>query len=193
VAGIWTAVPLLVIAVTGTIMTFQWANALLFRVAGTPLPPAQGEGRPGDGPTKSAEKHRNVSPASSLPLNDLFAFAAQQKPGPYAIQLRLPDKPSPTTTFIFNHDNGDRPQFRDQLTLDSASGRVVRQESFDQQPRGRRWRLWVRFLHTGEALGLVGQAVAGLASAGGALLAWSGLVLSWIRFRKWRRSQVPQH
>lgn len=199
-AGIWVVIPLLVIAGTGTIMTFQWANALLFRVAGTPLPQAQGEGRPAEGrPAEgsakgSMAKHGGVSTsASSLPLNELFLVAAQQQPGPYTIQLRLTDKPSATTTFIFNRDKGDRPQFRDQLTLDSASGRVVRWDRFDQQSRGRKWRLWVRFLHTGEALGAAGQIIAGLTSAGGALLAWSGLVLSWIRFRNWRRSRLPQH
>lgn len=193
-AGIWSAVPLLIIAVTGTIMTFQWANALLFRVAGTPLPQAQAEGRQAEGNAKGGpEKHRTEVATSNLPLNELFAAAAKQKPGPYTIQLRLADKPSSAMTFIFNQDNGDRPQFRDQLILDSATGRVIRWEQFDQQTRGRRWRLWVRFLHTGEALGMVGQAIAGLASAGGALLAWSGLVLSWIRFRNWRRSRLPQH
>jgi uncharacterized iron-regulated membrane protein len=193
-AGIWSAIPLLIIAVTGTIMTFQWANALLFRVAGTPLPQAQGEARQAEGNAKGGtEKYRAEAATSALSLNELFAVAAKQKPGPYTIQLRLSDKPAPTTTFIFNRDNGDRPQFRDQLTLDSATGRIVRWEQFDEQTRGRRWRLWVRFLHTGEALGMVGQAIAGLASAGGALLAWSGLVLSWIPYRNWRRSRIPQH
>ena len=47
-------------------------------------------------------------------------------------------------------------------------------------------RRWVRFLHTGEALGLPGQTLAGLASAAAALLVWTGLSLALRRFMRWR-------
>ncbi|HEX6736709.1 MAG TPA: PepSY domain-containing protein, partial [Vicinamibacteria bacterium] len=50
-----------------------------------------------------------------------------------------------------------------------------------------RLRSWMRWIHTGEAGGWPGQAVAGLASAGGALLVWTGLALAWRRWRAWRR------
>jgi hypothetical protein len=36
----------------------------------------------------------------------------------------------------------------------------------------------LRFAHTGELFGLVGQTVAGIASAGGALLVWTGFALA---------------
>jgi len=39
----------------------------------------------------------------------------------------------------------------------------------------------IRFLHTGEVLGLAGQALAGLASLAGCLLVWSRLALAWRR------------
>jgi uncharacterized iron-regulated membrane protein len=55
---------------------------------------------------------------------------------------------------------------------------------------GRRARSISRFLHTGEVLGLLGQTIAGLASLGGVVLVWTGLALTWRRFRAWRaRSQ----
>jgi len=41
----------------------------------------------------------------------------------------------------------------------------------------------VRPVHTGEAVGVVGQMVAALASAGGVVLVWTGLALAWRRFR----------
>lgn len=45
-----------------------------------------------------------------------------------------------------------------------------------------RVRSWTRFLHTGEALGGVGQFLAGLACLGGCVLVYTGFALSWRRF-----------
>jgi uncharacterized iron-regulated membrane protein len=44
-------------------------------------------------------------------------------------------------------------------------------------------RQWVRPVHTGEALGVVGQTVAGLVSLATAVLFWTGVALTWRRFR----------
>src|SRR3712207_8450966 len=41
----------------------------------------------------------------------------------------------------------------------------------------------MRFAHTGEVLGIPGQTVAGIVSAGGAVLVWTGLALAWRRFQ----------
>ena len=71
--------------------------------------------------------------------------------------------------------------------LDPVTADVVKWEPFAGQNMGRRLRAWVRPLHTGEAAGLVGQAIAFLASAGGTMLVWTGLALAWRRFRGWRR------
>ena len=38
VTGFWLAVPLLVMSVTGAIMSYSWAEALLYRASGTPVP-----------------------------------------------------------------------------------------------------------------------------------------------------------
>ena len=55
----------------------------------------------------------------------------------------------------------------------------------------------MRFAHTGELGGRLGEAVAGLASAGGAFLVWTGISLALRRFAAWRsrkraRSRVPE-
>jgi uncharacterized iron-regulated membrane protein len=69
-----------------------------------------------------------------------------------------------------------------QLTLDPYTGKVLKKEGYGDQNLGRQVRSWTRFLHTGEALGVVGKAVAGLASAGALLLVWTGFALTWRRF-----------
>ncbi|WNZ58636.1 PepSY domain-containing protein [Myxococcus sp. MxC21-1] len=48
----------------------------------------------------------------------------------------------------------------------------------------------LRFLHTGEALGLLGQLVAAIASLGGVFLVYTGFALSWRRFFSRRRTNT---
>ena len=65
-------------------------------------------------------------------------------------------------------------------------------ETFDSFNTGRRIRSWLRFIHTGEAGGIPGQTIAGIASAGAAVLVWTGLMLAWRRFRSWRQRSRPE-
>jgi uncharacterized iron-regulated membrane protein len=75
--------------------------------------------------------------------------------------------------------------------LDRATGDVVRWESFASYTRGRQLRSILRFAHTGEVVGVAGQTIAGLVSAGGAVLVFTGLTLAIRRFRAWiARSNV---
>ncbi|MEI2723369.1 MAG: PepSY-associated TM helix domain-containing protein [Verrucomicrobiota bacterium] len=69
-----------------------------------------------------------------------------------------------------------------QLTLDPFTGAVLRKERFSDYNLGRQVRSWTRFLHTGEALGIAGKALASMAAAGAVLLVWTGFALAWRRF-----------
>jgi len=44
VLGIWCALPLLVIVLTGVVMSFDWANAMLFRLTGSTRATSGGAG-----------------------------------------------------------------------------------------------------------------------------------------------------
>ena len=59
---------------------------------------------------------------------------------------------------------------------------MLSSEGYADYNSGRKVRSWTRFLHTGEALGPLGQFVAGLASLGGAMLVWTGISLAIRRF-----------
>ncbi|MGI9206149.1 MAG: PepSY domain-containing protein, partial [Woeseiaceae bacterium] len=50
----------------------------------------------------------------------------------------------------------------------------------DRSP-GRQARSWIRFLHTGEALGFFGQTIAGLVSLTSLFMVWTGFALAWRR------------
>jgi sulfite reductase (NADPH) flavoprotein alpha-component len=76
---------------------------------------------------------------------------------------------------------------RSQLVLDHSTAEIVRWEPYSDANLGRKLRIWVRGLHTGEVLGFVGQTVAGLASLGGCFLVWTGFAMAWRRFRYRKR------
>ncbi|HEX7955800.1 MAG TPA: PepSY-associated TM helix domain-containing protein, partial [Pyrinomonadaceae bacterium] len=101
------------------------------------------------------------------------------------ITLQLPQKPEAPVAFAIDRGNGGQPQLRSQLTLDRATGEVVRWEPYANNTAGRRLRTWLRFAHTGEVYGLAGQTVAALASLGGAFLVYTGLALALRRLRAW--------
>ena len=77
---------------------------------------------------------------------------------------------------------------RSQLVVSGARGTIVRWEPYSDITRGQRWRGWARFAHTGELGGLAGQMLAGLASAGAALLVWTGVSLAFRRLVRVRSS-----
>jgi uncharacterized iron-regulated membrane protein len=73
--------------------------------------------------------------------------------------------------------------------LHCMAGQVLRETRFADNSLAQRLRAFVRFIHTGEEGGPAGQVVAAVASAGAALLVWTGLSLALDRWRAWR-SQV---
>ena len=72
------------------------------------------------------------------------------------------------------------------LSLDPFTGEILKTHSYANLNAAQRVRSWTRFLHTGEALGALGQAVAALASLGGCVLVYTGFALAWHRWRRWR-------
>ena len=197
--GIWAAVPLVVIVGSGVVMSYPWANNLVYRMAGEQPPVAAGRGgeagggrgnRGGPGAGGRGEGGRVAGDAgqtgAETTLDLLVARAAAQRPAWRTIALRLPVPPGPVALTVDEGDGG-QPQRRGTLTLDPATGAVVKWEGQGDLTAGRRARSWLRFAHTGEVYGLVGQTVAGLASLAGAVLVWTGIALAFRRFLAWRQ------
>jgi uncharacterized iron-regulated membrane protein len=120
-------------------------------------------------------------------LDAAWAAAEAQVPEWRAISTRLGGSPDAPFTLTVDAGYGGQPQKRGTLTVDRASGAVRSWETFEALSPGRRARSWLRFAHTGEYYGLTGQTVAGLVSAGGAVLVYTGLALAWRRFMAWLR------
>ncbi|MGI9174808.1 MAG: PepSY domain-containing protein [Rhodothermales bacterium] len=103
------------------------------------------------------------------------------------LSLQLSALTDSTVAFEIDQGTGGQPQKRAELTLNRRTGDVARGEPFEVASLGQRLRSILRFAHTGEVLGILGQTIAGLVSLGAALLVWTGLALSWRRYWAWRR------
>ncbi len=194
VMGFWSAIPLFIVVLSGVVISYTWAGNLVYRLVGEnppaqqrPPAPAQTPVQPGGGkPSENSESPFNG-------LNGLWSRAEQQVADWQSISLRLPTTSDAPWTFTIDQGTGGQPQKRGTLTLDKMSGEVVKWEPFATNTTGRKLRSILRFAHTGEVLGLFGQTIAGIVSAVGAVLVYTGLALSFRRFRTWvkRRSEKP--
>lgn len=191
VIGIWCAPVLLVVILTGLVMSYQWANNLLYTLTGNEAPPPAERPAPPAGEGQAGRLRRDDArvPAG---LDARWQRAEQQVPGWVAISLRMPPRPDGPLTFVIQEPVGWHPAPRSQLVLDGSTGEVVKWEPFAGQNLGRRLRAWVRPLHTGEAGGIAGQAAAALASAGATVLVWTGLSLAWRRLFRFRRRRIAR-
>jgi uncharacterized iron-regulated membrane protein len=182
VVGFWSALPLFVVVLSGVVISYTWASNLVYKLAGEEPPVQQQRGGPPGGGGGQQQ------PGAAVPLEGLDALlqrAEGQVEGWRIITLQLPQKPDAPVTFAIDRGNGGQPQLRSQLTLDRATGEVVRHETYANNTLGRRMRSWLRFAHTGEVYGVIGQTIAALVSAGGALLVYTGLSLTLRRLFAW--------
>ena len=184
VIGIWSVVPLFIVVISAVPISFPWGSALVYRAVGEqpPAPAGRGGGR----------GQAEAGPPSVAGIDALWARAERQVPGWRTINLRLSTSDRAPAVFAIDRGDGGQPHLRSTLTLDRRTGEVVSYEDFSSLTLGRRIRNTMRFAHTGEVLGLAGQTIAGVATFGSLVLAWTGIALAWRRFRTWtRRRREP--
>ncbi|MEJ7709063.1 MAG: PepSY-associated TM helix domain-containing protein [Pyrinomonadaceae bacterium] len=184
VIGLWSAVPLLIVVLSGVVISYPWASNLVYRLAGE-TPPAPRAAPPAQSPGGDDAAARRSVEVSLDGLNSLWLRSEQQVSNWQSISLQLPTSNDALAVFTIDQGDGGQPQKRAQLTLDRTTGEVVRWEPFSSYTRGRQLRSLLRFAHTGEVAGIVGQMIAGFASLAGAFLVWTGLALAWKRLRAW--------
>lgn len=170
VIGFWCAPVLLVITLTGLVMSYQWANNLLYRIAGNEPPPPQ---------EAVASAQPLEFPIGSV--DALWARAEQQAPGWVSIRLRFPTRLEGPVIASIQEPAPWHPNPRSQLTLNATTAELMKWEPFSSYSLGRTLRSWVRPIHTGVAGGVAGQTIALLGAIGGVMLAWTGLAMAWRR------------
>ncbi|MCC7010240.1 MAG: PepSY domain-containing protein [Acidobacteria bacterium] len=216
VIGFWSAIPLAIVVYSGTVISYPWSSDLVYRAMGEDPPaPAAGRGggpggpgagggrggggrggraggepRPARGESASmpgATERAQPAPSIGSGVDDLVARAMQFQPGWQMLALRVPASERAPVVFTIDQGDAGQPNRRGTLTLDASTGAVQKWEDFSAQTPGRRMRTWLRFAHTGEIYGFTGQTIAGLVSAGGAVLVYTGLALALRRFLAWRK------
>ena len=206
VIGYWSLVPLAVIVWSGVVIGYPWASDLTYRMVGEAPPRPPGQGGPASGPAARGEGARAELRESAggrrpraveadmdgfesrayQPMSALMARARQQDGDWTILTARVPRGRDRDVQFTVDTGTGAQPQKKSTLVLDRTTGIVAKWEPFEAQSRGRQWRTWMRFAHTGEYYGLTGQTIAMLVTAGSTVLVWTGLALTLRRFMAWR-------
>ncbi len=177
--GFWAAPALIVVTLTGAVMSYPWAGNLLYTLTGNPPPaasPANPGGRTG-GPRRppgGASGEKTPRPLASL--DALLLRVNAQTPDWKTLTLRLPQNSAATMVAMVQPT--ENRLYSSRLTVDARTGEVVKWEPYAEQNLGAKLRVWARFLHTGEAGGALGQGVAALASVGGVILVVTGLAMA---------------
>ncbi len=187
VIGFWSAVPLAIVVAGAVPISYPWASNLVYRLVGDtpPLPPSAPAARP------AARAEREAPTYYTTGLDASWASAQAQVPAWRTMSTRLATSERAPVVLTVDEGYGGQPQKRQTLTIDRASGAIAKNETFESLSAGRRARSWLRFAHTGEFYGLAGQTIAGIVSAGGAVLVYTGIALAWRRLVAWlRRSRT---
>ena len=181
VIGFWSAVPLAVIVFSGATISYQWAADLVHRLAGD-VPPFQ------QSPWSSASvagDAPSATPDPSAPPIELQALAAKAvagTPGWRTIAIALPESARDPVVVAVDRGNGRQPSESEDLLFDRASGELVGRGGYPTFSPGFKVRRWLRYAHTGEVYGVIGQSIAGAVSLGAVVMVWTGVAMSWRRF-----------
>ena len=190
VVGIWSVLPLAVIAVSGMTTSYPSVAHRLDPVVGRAIP---AEAWPA-GIEIAGDPVVPDGPGAASPGRDLGAVlttAERWAPGWRTLILNLPRPTDREVRVEIRTGRPGQPHKTGYLTVDAATGGVHDWESFaDDLPR-RRARQFLRYAHTGEYWGLGGQLLAGLFSLAATLMVWTGLSLAVRRARRFVRSRRP--
>ncbi|MEQ1912039.1 MAG: PepSY-associated TM helix domain-containing protein [Vicinamibacterales bacterium] len=178
--GFWCLIPIVIMTMSGVVMSYQWGNNVVYRLTGSPIPTRGGEGARGPGAPGAGQP--TIIPEA---LDQIVARAEQQMPTWSQLSFRLPNRDGGPVAFTLTDGAHWNPMARNQLTLDGRTADVVQWQPYVDQNLGQRARGWMRFGHTGELGGLPGQIVAGLGCLGGMFLVYTGLALACRRLLNW--------
>ena len=177
VFSFWSVIPLFLMITTASVFYFPWANDLVFGTFGEDPPERRRNGAPSE-PLPGSTSVMTHAGLLQLALKEL------ESRGVYdweTIAMQASTTPQATTSFRIDRSIGGQPSMVYNLQLNSTDGKVTSWRTFEDNSPGSRARSNIRFLHTGEVFGVIGQTIAGIGSLAACLLVWTGLALAWRR------------
>lgn len=221
VFGFWSLPLLIVLSSTGMIMSYRWANNLLYIVAGETPPPPRAEG-PAEKSSTLAETRIAPPEPGARPAgyDALLAIAQKEAPDWASISFRMQSAGKPGARAVSGESSRRREAGGSEmkpargaapvsviirrnsalpltanltLTLNPYTCEVIKREGFAEKSLGGKLRASARPVHTGEAFGIPGQLVMFLAALAALVLVYTGFALSWRRFFPGKKARHHQH
>jgi uncharacterized iron-regulated membrane protein len=174
--GLYTALILLVITTTGSVIAFDWAKQGLYLLTAS-RPPAM--------KFASSVPEEGAAP---LPLDTAWQRLVGVMPNPAEITVHYPrERGAPIEIYAVARDapHGDARSF---LALDAAGGTVLSWQPYEDLSDGRKLYYWLLAIHTGKAGGWPVDLLLFLGAIGVPVMAYTGIE-SWLR--RARRKRAP--
>jgi uncharacterized iron-regulated membrane protein len=179
--GFWSSLVLIVLTVTASVISYTWASNLVYTLTGNEVPK---QSQPAPGSPEQAKA------PFSIPDNfdHMWAAAESQSEGWRSLSLRLPIG----NEAVFTIDEGKslNPFGRGTLTLEADTAAVKKWEPYLEKNSAVQLRSWLRFTHTGESFGIIGQFIGFIACIGGAFLVFTGISLALRRLGNYLRGRM---
>ncbi|GHB02088.1 hypothetical protein GCM10009069_26090 [Algimonas arctica] len=180
VFGIWALIPLFFIVISGVVISYSWAGNLVYKVVGEDVP--QRGGRPGASPIDDTAATGDVKPISAS-LQDAYEAAVADADTRWtSTRITIPRKADDSDASIaFYYGSGVVANHSISYTFDRKASTITETKTSRDASRGSKIRRWLRFIHTGEQYGIIGQTIAGLSTLAACFLVYTGLALSFRR------------
>ncbi len=180
VFSFWAFIPLFVITLTGVVISYDVVNKALFAMYGEQVP-ERPEG-PGGAPGANVADMPRAHGAS---FDAIVATAKAQLSNWQTLTVPLASRGDTLTVVSgLKSEVFIPPQQRLVLNKSDASvvelGKIMGAGGVERTPAVIA-RIWVRFAHTGEQYGVIGQTIAGLTSLAICFLVYTGLALAYRR------------
>ena len=196
VVGIWSVLPLAVIAATGVATSYPTVGDRVYPMVANVVPAGSWpSGTASEGVGIEAADAEAVDPEGAAPSEDAprarypdlgaaLATAEAWVPGWRTLTLNVPHPSDREVRVEIRGGRAGQPHKSGVFTVDAVSGTPRTWQSFADATPSRRAQQFLRYAHTGEYWGLGGQLVAGLFSLAAALMVWTGLALAARRLRR---------
>lgn len=180
VLAAWSFVPLLAIIVSGIVFSYGWANRLVYAAYGESVP-----ARGGPSVDAAAPPPFTGTPAS---LDTLVAQATEDFGNWRRVIVTLPAADAADVSMSVDWGNGAQAGKTRTVTVARDGSGLIGAPIGDMSSPGQKARRFLRFVHTGEVYGLIGQTIAGLASLASVVLVYTGISLALRRLARMRKS-----
>jgi uncharacterized iron-regulated membrane protein len=188
VFAFWSFVPLFFIITSASVFYYSWANEMVYAAYGEEVQSRRRDSGDSALPP-TAELFRSHQELLAMAKEELIVRGIDDWE---SISMQTSAVPGAPASFRIDRSIGGQPSKAFSLKLNGVDGSVIEWGTFADNSPGRRARINIRFLHTGEVFGFIGQTVAGLASLAACFMVWTGLALAWRRLIRplFRRQQT---